>query len=77
MRAYGAESVEGIAPYHTFFLQRYAEAYRLELAAFVEAIHGRPSTSPGFEDGRAALILADAAVRSAAEGISVDVDVNA
>ena len=63
------------APYHTFFLERYAEAYRLELAAFVEAIHGRPSTSPGFEDGRAALILADAAVRSAAEGVSVDVDV--
>ena len=77
VRAYGAESVEGIAPYHTFFLQRYAEAYRLELAAFVEAIHGRPSTSPGFEDGRAALILADAAVRSAADGISVNVDVNA
>ena len=25
VRAYGAESVEGIAPHHTFFLQRYAE----------------------------------------------------
>ena len=77
VRAYGAESVEGSAPYHTFFLERYAEAYRLELVAFVEAIHGRPSTSPGFEDGRAALVLADAAVRSAAEGVSVDVDLNA
>jgi myo-inositol 2-dehydrogenase/D-chiro-inositol 1-dehydrogenase len=77
VRAYGAESVEGIAPYHSFFLERYTEAYRLELAAFVEAIHGRPSTSPGFEDGRAALVLADAAVRSAAEGVSVDVDLNA
>ena len=77
VRAFGAESVEAGAPYHTFFLERYAEAYRLELAAFVEAIHGRPSTSPGFEDGRAALVLADAAVRSAAEGVSVDVDLNA
>jgi myo-inositol 2-dehydrogenase/D-chiro-inositol 1-dehydrogenase len=76
VRAYSAESVEGSAPYHTFFLQRYAEAYRLELAAFVEAVHGRPSTSPGFEDGRAALLLADAAARSAAEGVSVDVDLN-
>ena len=74
VRAYGAESVEGSAPYHTFFLERYAEAYRLELAAFVEAVHGRPSTSPGFEDGRAALILADAAERSAAEGVSIAVD---
>ena len=74
VRAYGAEAVEAIAPYHSFFLERYADAYRLELAAFVEAIHGRPSTSPGFEDGRAALILADAAVRSAAEGVSVNVD---
>ena len=77
VRAFGAGSVEAGAPYHTFFLERYAEAYRLELAEFVEAIHGRPNTSPGFEDGRAALVLADAAVRSAAEGVTVDVDVNA
>jgi myo-inositol 2-dehydrogenase/D-chiro-inositol 1-dehydrogenase len=77
VRAYGAESVEGTAPYHSFFLERYTEAYRLELAAFVEAIRGRPSSSPGFEDGRAALVLADAALRSAAEGVSVDVDLNA
>ena len=77
VRSFGTDSVEGAAPYHTFFLQRYADAYRLELAAFVEAVHGQPTNSPGFADGRAALILADAAVRSAAEGVSVDVDLTA
>jgi predicted dehydrogenase len=34
-------------------------------------------TRPGFEDGRATLTLADAALRSAAKDGSVDVDPNA
>jgi myo-inositol 2-dehydrogenase/D-chiro-inositol 1-dehydrogenase len=35
------------------------------------------ANAPGFDDGRAALVLADAAVRSAAEGVSVAVDLRA
>ncbi len=77
VRAYTAESVDAQASYHTFFLERYADAYRLELAAFVDAIRSGETRNPGFEDGRAALLLADAAVRSAAEGVSIAVDVNA
>ena len=47
---------------------------RAELREFVKAVRGEPSTSPTFEDGRAALILADAAQRSALERTSVRVD---
>lgn len=77
VRAYTADSVGAQAGYFDFFLERYADAYRLELAAFADAVRGRELRCPGFEDGRAALILADAAVRSAAEGASVAVDVYA
>jgi myo-inositol 2-dehydrogenase / D-chiro-inositol 1-dehydrogenase len=60
-------------PLH-FFLERYAEAYRAELDHFVEVIEGR--TAPGVtgDDGRAALVLADAAARSLAEGRPVRVE---
>jgi myo-inositol 2-dehydrogenase/D-chiro-inositol 1-dehydrogenase len=68
---------EGLAPYRNFFLERYADAYRLELEAFAEWIRGGMANAPGFDDGRAALVLADAAVRSAAEGVSVAVDLRA
>ncbi|WP_374209526.1 hypothetical protein [Microbacterium sp. HD4P20] len=43
-------------------------------AEFVKTVRGEPSISPTFEDGRAALVLADAAQRSAVERASVDVD---
>ena len=73
---WGADEVESRAPYLDFFLQRYAEAYRAELAAFIELARGGESRSPGFEDGRAALVLADAAARSVAEGVTVEVDLD-
>jgi myo-inositol 2-dehydrogenase/D-chiro-inositol 1-dehydrogenase len=73
---WGAGEVEARAPYLDFFLQRYVEAYRAELAAFIELARGGVSRSPGFEDGRAALVLADAAARSAAEGVTVEVDLS-
>jgi myo-inositol 2-dehydrogenase/D-chiro-inositol 1-dehydrogenase len=74
VRHWGARSVESIGPYQNFFLERYAEAYRLEVAEFLRAVRGLPSRSPGFEDGRAALILADAAEKSARTGAAVAVD---
>lgn len=73
---WGASEVEARAPYLDFFLERYAEAYRAELAAFIVLARGGASSSPGFEDGRAALILADAATRSAATGMTVEVDLS-
>ena len=61
-------------PYQRFFLERYAQAYAAELEAFLAAVRGGPMVNPGYEDGRAALVLADAAARSAREGRTVAVD---
>ncbi|ALA18269.1 MULTISPECIES: inositol 2-dehydrogenase [Chelatococcus] len=58
-------------PLLDFFMQRYAEAYRLELAAFCRLAAGEDIAVPTGEDGLAALRLADAAVKSLASGQSV------
>lgn len=71
----GASAVEAKRPYPEFFLERYARAYADELTEFVKLARGEASTSPTFEDGRAALVLADAAQRSATEGVVVPVEV--
>jgi len=47
---------------------RYADAYRLELTAFVEALESGGALSPTGEDGLRALELADAARRSMETG---------
>ena len=70
----GSSSVEARPPYQEFFLERYAEAYAAELSEFIKLVRGEASTSPTFDDGRAALILADAAQRSATEHTVVAVD---
>jgi myo-inositol 2-dehydrogenase/D-chiro-inositol 1-dehydrogenase len=60
-------------PYLDFFLQRYAGAYRAELDLFVRAIEAGVAPQPSLADGRAALVLADAATRSAVTGEPVSV----
>ncbi len=61
------------APLLHFFIERYREAFDAEIGAFVEAVEtGRPAIV-GFEDGRRALALAEAALRSIAEGRAVKV----
>jgi myo-inositol 2-dehydrogenase/D-chiro-inositol 1-dehydrogenase len=69
-----ASTVEARPPYQPFFLERYTEAYARELAAFVSLARGEQSSSPTFEDGWAALVLADAATESANSGRPVSVD---
>jgi myo-inositol 2-dehydrogenase / D-chiro-inositol 1-dehydrogenase len=56
-----------------FFLERYAEAYRAELDAFVAAALGEAPASPSGEDGLRAQILADAATEAARSGKPVRV----
>ncbi len=51
-----------------FFMERYAEAYRLELTAFIEALEKGQAPGPTGEDGLRALLLADAAQRSLESG---------
>ena len=62
-------------PYHNFFLDRYTPAYRAELDHFVTGVEQGGALSPGFADGRAALVLADAANESLRTGATVKVGV--
>jgi myo-inositol 2-dehydrogenase/D-chiro-inositol 1-dehydrogenase len=73
VRAYGATATEQAEPYLHFFLERYREAYLAELDEFVRAVREGRTPSPGFTDGRAALVLAEAAVESMATGRSIAV----
>ena len=59
------------APLLNFFIDRYAEAFIAEIDAFVDAVDAGKPPEVGFEDGRQALILAEAAIKSAAEGRTV------
>ena len=67
MRRYSADNVEGAAPYQLFFIERYREAFLAELDAFVDAVETGTQPEAGFEDGRRALILAEAAYMSCRE----------
>ena len=71
VRAFSATQTEVADPYQNFFLERYASAYRQELADFVAGIQSGKLTNPSYEDGREALILADAALESAKTGKTV------
>ncbi len=61
------------APLMNFFIDRYAGAFAAEISAFVEAVETGAAPEVGFEDGRLALVLAEAAIASAAEGRTVNV----
>lgn len=60
-------------PVQDFFLERYAEAYRLEMTAFLDAILAGRTPDPSGEDGLKAQILADAATEAAQTGKTVKV----
>lgn len=67
---FDAQGVHGAPPEH-FFLQRYREAYRLELAHFFEALQTGAALRCGIRDGVAAQRLADAAAESLRSGTPV------
>lgn len=71
-----ATAVKTTSPYQHFFLERYAQAYLDELQDFCRLVRGEASRCSTFADGRAALLLADAAEVSVAEGRAVKVDLN-
>jgi myo-inositol 2-dehydrogenase/D-chiro-inositol 1-dehydrogenase len=54
--------------FQNFFLERYAEAYRAEIAHFVQMLAGEAGPSVGYDDGVAALELAEAAAQSVRSG---------
>jgi myo-inositol 2-dehydrogenase/D-chiro-inositol 1-dehydrogenase len=52
-------------------MTRYTEAYAAEITAFIDAMAGKAAASPSGEDGLLALALAEAALKSVAEGRTV------
>ncbi|MDZ7905411.1 MAG: inositol 2-dehydrogenase [Cypionkella sp.] len=58
-------------PLHDFFMTRYTQAYGAEIAAFIEALRTGKPAAPSGEDGLIALALAEAALKSVAEGRTV------
>lgn len=77
VRAHGTTTTEAANTYLHFFLERYREAYLAELDEFISAVREGRDPSPGFGDGRAALVLAEAANESVATGRAVAVDTSA
>lgn len=71
-----AKAVDATGAFVDLFTERYAEAYVRELSEFIRLVREGCSTSPTFEDGRAALLIADAAQRSATEHVAVRLDAN-
>jgi myo-inositol 2-dehydrogenase/D-chiro-inositol 1-dehydrogenase len=58
-------------PLLRFFIERYADSYAHELDDFIRSIEERRAPSIGLEDGRRALLIADAAVASAKSGKAI------
>ena len=56
------------APLLNFFIERYQEAYMLEITSFAEMVINKTNPVVGFEDGHKALILAETAYRSVISG---------
>lgn len=61
VRSSGAAGTDVAGPYLPFFLERYAAAYSAELDHFISAIEAGTAPSPSIRDGRAALVIAEAA----------------
>jgi len=73
VRHSGQSQTSADGPYLDFFLQRYADAYRIELSHFIDSVTTGIAPSPSILDGREALVLADAATRSATTGERVSI----
>jgi myo-inositol 2-dehydrogenase / D-chiro-inositol 1-dehydrogenase len=73
VRRWTRHETEAGEPLLNFFLERYADAYRYELDAFIAAVQAGSSMPVTPFDGRQALWLADCALESALSGRSVRV----
>jgi myo-inositol 2-dehydrogenase/D-chiro-inositol 1-dehydrogenase len=73
VRRYNATETEALPPLLNFFLQRYTDAYRNELEAFLKALDERAPMPTTPRDGRQALRLAEAALESVESGCTIKV----
>ena len=73
VRRWGKTETEAREPLLNFFLERYADAYKAELDAFVGALDNSSPMPTTPYDGRQALRLADCALESVLTGRAVKV----
>ncbi len=73
LRRYTAHATDAREPLLHFFIQRYAQAYLDELNEFIAVVADKTAPTVDFEDGRRALLLADAAWQSLRSGKAVAV----
>lgn len=69
-----AQGTELREPLLNFFIERYREAYSAQIRDFVDCVRSGRAPSVSFEDGRRALVLAEAAIRSHKENRPVTVE---
>ncbi|AGS24372.1 inositol 2-dehydrogenase [Rhizobium etli] len=67
VQVYGAEAIH-TDPLKNFFIDRYADAYVLEIDYFIAAVRGNASNYPTVWDGRQALHISMEALKSARSG---------
>jgi myo-inositol 2-dehydrogenase / D-chiro-inositol 1-dehydrogenase len=67
VRRFTSTTAEASAPYQFFFIERYQEAYMAEIDGFVDCVEKGTTPLASFEDGRRALVLAEAAYLSMRE----------
>jgi myo-inositol 2-dehydrogenase/D-chiro-inositol 1-dehydrogenase len=73
VRRYSAKETEVQDPILNFFLERYVDAYRIELDRFAQAVEQGTAMPVTVRDGCQALKLAEAAIQSVATGSAVKV----
>lgn len=71
LERYSDNSAAAREPLMNFFIDRYEEAYRAQVGAFVTAVEQGAAIQPSFEDGYQAQRLAEAAIESLRSGASV------
>jgi len=73
VRKYNNEITDSKDPILNFFIERYDVAYKNQLENFINCIINKKPTTVNFEDGRNALIIANAAYDSLNTGKSVKI----
>lgn len=63
------------APFENFFLNRYVDAYRIEMDHFADVVEGKAAPIADQHDGVGALLLAEAAEKSARTGSLVALEI--
>lgn len=71
MVKYNGGATNVAAPLQHFFIERYKDAFAAEIDNFVDAVEGKAEVGASFDDGRLALVLAEACFRSIDEGRTI------